>query len=51
MDDTEKIVDLCYDTNTKSFDSNYEYDNLDNTELGCAGAFIEWENEVKNNLK
>lgn len=65
MDDAEKIVDLCaeynrkapieykliYDTNTKSFDSDYGYDNLENTELGCAGAFIDWENEVKNNLK
>lgn len=65
MDDAEKIVDLCneynrkapiqyklvYDVNTKSFDSNYDYDNLEDTELGCAGAFIDWENEVKNNLK
>ncbi len=64
MEDTEKIVDLCkrynreapiqyklvYDTNTKKFDSNYDYDNLEKTELGCAGAFEDWENEVKNNL-
>lgn len=65
MDDTEKIADLCndynrkapiqyklvYDVNTKSFDSDYGYDNLENTELGCAGAFIDWKNEVKNSLK
>lgn len=65
MDDTEKIADWCneynrkapiqyklvYDVNIKSFDSDYGYDNLENTELGCAGAFIDWENEVKNSLK
>ena len=62
MEDTERIVDLCneyrrkapnqfkliYDTNTKKFDSSYDYDNLDNTELGCAEVFTEWENEIKN---
>ena len=65
MDDTEKIADLCneynrkapiqfklvYDVNTKGFDSDYCYDNLEDTELGCAGAFIEWKNEIKNLIK
>ena len=49
------MVSLClealYDVNTKSFDSDYGYDNLENTELGCAGAFIDWENEIKNLIK
>ena len=51
----EKIQDIAFknlSTNVqKSFDSDYGYDNLENTELGCAGAFIDWKNEIKNLIK
>lgn len=64
MDDTEKIEEICkkynrkaptqykliYDVNTKAFDSNYSYENLDDTELGCAGVFEDWKKEIKNSL-
>lgn len=64
MDDTEKIEEVCkkynrksptqyklvYDVNTKAFDSNYEYENLGDTELGCAGVFEDWAKEIQNSL-